>query len=84
VKAPSTLDCTILHTTLLAYSLLVLPEDQDLVPPALFVAMAQLQACHLAQLDRVGCYKVQEIGFVGLVVEVHRVLGGIFLRVFVV
>jgi hypothetical protein len=45
---------------------LVLLEDRDLLPPALFVAVAQVQACHLMQLDRVGCYKTREIGFFGL------------------
>lgn len=45
---------------------LVLTKDRDLVPDALFVAMAQMQPCKLTQADRVGCYKSREIGFVGM------------------
>ena len=33
---------------------LVLMKDRDLVPDALFVAMAQMKACKLTQADRVG------------------------------
>jgi hypothetical protein len=66
VKVPSTLDCTVLDAKLFAGSSLVLPEDRDLVPSALFVVVAQLQICRLTQLDQVGCYKMREIGFVGV------------------
>lgn len=45
---------------------LVLSKDRDLVPDALFVAMAQMRPCKLTQADRVGCYKTREIGFVGM------------------
>lgn len=51
---------------LLDGSPLVLLEDRDLVPDALFVAMAQMKVCYLTQPDRVGCYKEREIGFVGM------------------
>lgn len=51
---------------LLDVSPLVLLEDRDLVPDALFVAMAQMHVCHLTQADRVGCYKERDIGFVGM------------------
>jgi len=51
---------------LLEGSELVLMKDRDLVPDALFVAMAQMKACKLTQADRVGCYKSREIGFVGM------------------
>jgi hypothetical protein len=51
---------------LLEGSDLVLMKDRDLVPDALFVAMAQMKACKLTQADRVGCYKSREIGFVGM------------------
>lgn len=51
---------------LLNDSKLVLPNDRDLVPDALFVAMAQMRPCKLTQADRVGCYKTREIGFVGM------------------
>lgn len=45
---------------------LVYPKDRDLVPDALFVAMAQMNPCTLTHADRVGCYKAREIGFVGM------------------
>jgi hypothetical protein len=51
---------------LLGDSKLVLAKDRDLVPDALFVAMAQMTPCKLSQADRVGCYKTREIGFVGM------------------
>ena len=51
---------------LLAGSELVLMKDRDLVPDALFVAMAQMKICHLTQADRVGCYKGRELGFTGM------------------
>mmetsp|Transcript_12154 Transcript_12154/g.35253 ORF Transcript_12154/g.35253 Transcript_12154/m.35253 type:complete len:341 (-) Transcript_12154:126-1148(-) len=51
---------------LLADSELVVEKDRDLVPDALFVAMAQMKPCKLKQADRVGCYKSREIGFVGM------------------
>lgn len=51
---------------LLQGSDLVLMKDRDLVPDALFVAMAQMKPCKLTQADRVGCYKSREIGFVGM------------------
>lgn len=47
-------------------SKLVLSKDRDLVPDALFVAMAQMRPCKLSQADRVGCYKSRELGFVGM------------------
>lgn len=52
--------------SLLDGSSLVKLDDRDLVPDALFVAMAQMKLCHLTQADRVGCYKAREIGFVGM------------------
>ena len=51
---------------LVSESKLVLSKDRDLVPDALFVAMAQMRPCKLTQADRVGCYKTREIGFVGM------------------
>ncbi|CAJ1936269.1 unnamed protein product [Cylindrotheca closterium] len=51
---------------LLEGSDLVLMKDRDLVPDALFVAMAQMKPCKLTQADRVGCYKSRELGFVGM------------------
>ena len=45
---------------------LVQMNDRDLVPDALFVAMAQMIPCKLTQADRVGCYKSREIGFLGM------------------
>lgn len=47
-------------------STLVLLSDRDLVPDALFVAMAQMKPCTLTMADRVGCYKTREFGFVGM------------------
>jgi len=51
---------------LLGDSKLVLMKDRDLVPDALFVAMAQMKVCQLTEADRVGCYKAREIGFTGM------------------
>ncbi|KAL3943163.1 MAG: hypothetical protein SGBAC_002765 [Bacillariaceae sp.] len=51
---------------LLEGSDLVLLKDRDLVPDALFVAMAQMKPCKLTQADRVGCYKSRELDFVGM------------------
>jgi len=51
---------------LLGDSKLVFMKDRDLVPDALFIAMAQMKPCQLTQADRVGCYKSREIGFVGM------------------
>ena len=45
---------------------LVQMKDRDLVPDALFVAMAQMKPCKLTQADRVGCYKTRELGFTGM------------------
>jgi hypothetical protein len=52
--------------SLLGDSKLVVPKDRDLVPDALFVAMAQMKPCELTQADRVGCYKNRVLGFVGM------------------
>mmetsp|Transcript_103932 Transcript_103932/g.291077 ORF Transcript_103932/g.291077 Transcript_103932/m.291077 type:complete len:332 (-) Transcript_103932:202-1197(-) len=51
---------------LLGDSKLVMMKDRDLVPDALFIAMAQMKSCKLAQADRVGCYKNREVGFTGM------------------
>lgn len=51
---------------LLGDSKLVFMKDRDLVPDALFVAMAQMKPCKLTQADRVGCYKSRDIGFIGM------------------
>jgi len=51
--------------SLLADSKLVCMKDRDLVPDALFAAMAQMEPCRLLHADRVGCYKSRELGFVG-------------------
>ncbi|GAX18557.1 hypothetical protein FisN_10Hh242 [Fistulifera solaris] len=52
--------------SLIEGSKLVLMKDIDLVPDALFVAMAQMKPCRLTPADRVGCYKTREIGFLGM------------------
>lgn len=51
---------------LLNGSTLVFLKDRDLVPDALFVAIAQMKPCRLTIADRVGCYKSREVGFVGM------------------
>lgn len=68
-RTPSMLDDTSSEMPwklLLDGSDLVLMKDRDLVPDALFVAMAQMKVCHLTQADRVGCYKSRELGFTGM------------------
>lgn len=52
--------------SLIESSKLVMMKDRDLVPDALFVAMAQMKPCRLTPADRVGCYKAREIGFLGM------------------
>jgi hypothetical protein len=54
------------YEVLLAESKLVMMKDRDLVPDALFVAMAQMKICKLTQADRVGCYKTRDINFLGM------------------
>lgn len=51
---------------LMGETTLVEMQDKDLVPDYLFLAMAQMQPCHLTDADRVGCYKDREIGFLGM------------------
>ena len=51
---------------LIAGSDIVSTKDRDLVPDALFLAIAQMKRCQLAETDRVGCYKARDIGFLGL------------------
>lgn len=60
--------CTdnIVWENLLCNSPLVFVKDRDLVPDALFVAIAQMKPCRLSMADRVGCYKSRELGFVGM------------------
>lgn len=59
-------DGTFVWESLLSNSPLVFMKDRDLVPDALFVAMAQMKPCRLTMADRVGCYKSREMGFVGM------------------
>lgn len=47
-------------------SLLVALDDVDLIPDALFLAMAQMKPTLLAASDRVGCYKTRPIGYLGM------------------
>lgn len=54
------------YETLVDKSKLVLMKDRDLVPDALFIAMAQMKPCRLTHADRVGCYKSRELGFLGM------------------
>lgn len=63
-EEPASLDMS--WDLLLGDSKLVLLKDRDLVPDALFVAMAQMKPCKLTHADRVGCYKSREIGFTGM------------------
>ena len=51
---------------LMGDSTIVVPEDKDLVPDYLFLAMAQLAPCNLSDADRVGCYKDRDLGFLGM------------------
>lgn len=51
---------------MIAGSDIVSMKDRDLVPDALFLAIAQMKRCRLAETDRVGCYKARDIGFLGL------------------
>eukprot|EP00521_Asterionellopsis_glacialis_P008348 CAMPEP_0195290928 /NCGR_PEP_ID=MMETSP0707-20130614/6592_1 /TAXON_ID=33640 /ORGANISM="Asterionellopsis glacialis, Strain CCMP134" /LENGTH=297 /DNA_ID=CAMNT_0040351111 /DNA_START=75 /DNA_END=968 /DNA_ORIENTATION=- len=52
--------------SLMVDTALVKKEDRELVPDALFLAMAQMQPCQLTEADRVGCYKEREVGFTGM------------------
>lgn len=63
---PMTAALNLDYEALVAQSNLVYSKDRDLVPDALFVAMAQMRLCELTQADRVGCYKSRELGFVGM------------------
>lgn len=54
------------YDDLIAGSCLVDSTDRELVPPTLFVAMAQMKPCTLSHADRVGSYKSREIGFTGM------------------
>ncbi|GKY94430.1 hypothetical protein MPSEU_000408900 [Mayamaea pseudoterrestris] len=47
-------------------SMLVALQDIDLVPDALFLAMAQMVPTHMTYQDRVGCYKSREVGYLGM------------------
>lgn len=51
--------------TLLANSNLISIKDRDLVSDALLVAMAQMRPCRLTAVDKVGCYKTRQLGFLG-------------------
>lgn len=53
-------------SSLMGDTVLVSAEDKDLVPDYLFLAMAQMKPCALAESDRVGCYKERTLGFVGM------------------
>jgi len=46
-------------------STLVTLDDQSLISPAQFAAMAQMKACHLTPADKTGWYKEREVGFGG-------------------
>ena len=52
--------------SIMGEALLVTPDDKDLVPDYLFLAMAQMRPCALNESDRVGCYKDRELGFKGM------------------
>ena len=45
---------------------LVQPQDKDLVPDYLYLAIAQMKPCKLTDADRVGCYKNRQLNFVGM------------------
>jgi hypothetical protein len=50
-----------------ADSTLVLPEDHWLVPDSLFIAMGQLEVCHVKEEDQYRLYKhTKVVGYVGL------------------
>jgi hypothetical protein len=51
--------------TVIGGSPLVKKQDRNLVPDALFVAMAQLEPCRLTIADKTGSYRKLELGFVG-------------------
>lgn len=55
-----------LWATLLGNSRLVYLKDRDLVPDALFLAMAQMKPCRLSVVDRIGCYRNRPEGYLGL------------------
>lgn len=50
---------------LVAGGALVTREDQGLISPAQFAAMAQMKACRLTESDKTGWYKDREVGFGG-------------------
>ena len=54
------------YDLLIQGSPLVSVQDKDLVPGHVFLAIAQMQPCQLAEADRVGCYKSRPIGFTGM------------------
>jgi hypothetical protein len=47
-------------------SMLVSLQDADLVPDALFLAMAQMIPTRMTFQDRVGCYKSRNVGYLGM------------------
>jgi len=66
LEDPTVILSDISWDALLDDSQLVFMKDRDLVPDALFLAMAQMRPCKLKQGDRVGCYKNRELGYVGM------------------
>lgn len=45
---------------------LVFPEDQPLISDFLYLTLQQMAPCVLMEADRVGCYKLRQVGFPGL------------------
>lgn len=45
---------------------LVFPEDQPLISDFLYLTLQQMAPCFLMEADRVGCYKLRQVGFPGL------------------
>jgi len=45
---------------------LVFPEDKDLISDYLYLTLEQMSPCVLMEADRVGCYKMRQVGFPGI------------------
>lgn len=50
---------------------LVFENEKGLIVDYLFLTMQQMERCVLSENDKIGCYRIRDLGFPGLAVRFH-------------
>ena len=69
VSKTSSVSTSKTHFSEYSSSNIVTENEKGLIADYLFLAMQQMERCVLSEYDKIGCYRVRDLGFPGLAVR---------------